>query len=422
MENQKSITLKVPTLDNIAGRRTYIPSLFGIVLLLFFFNFCELSCKGQKLASVSGISLATGTTIESPKVDNPFGFEDPSKQDSKEIHSNIWAILALLAAVGGLVFFLIKHKYEDRIGIIAGVSGVISLLLLHITLTSSIKQQGNGMLEVNFLLPYWAALLSFGAAGGISFLRSKQNRATPPIPNPSTPAMSPTHWTEQPPNPSVESFTQPSSQEIALSVLPPPTVPEPVTPPETPSYSSDLPEQPKQTPQQAPVYQSFADKVRVVQAETNAQPRVSQNLMLSLIIGTVALIIIATIVMEFGSGGRTPVTQKTTPKQDAPTRSISGTETHSSTTKANTSTPQPDNAMSIGYIHTLKGSDLRMRSDPSESSEIITNIPNGSPVIILGYDDNYSTVNGETDKWCKINFNGQVGWGWGKFIAKNQEK
>ena len=77
---------------------------------------------------------------------------------------------------------------------------------------------------------------------------------------------------------------------------------------------------------------------------------------------------------------------------------------------------------SIGYVQTEKGSDLRLRTLPKIDSEIIATIPNKTAIIILGYEESYSVVNGENGKWCQINYDGKVGWVWGNYVVKNSEK
>ncbi len=73
---------------------------------------------------------------------------------------------------------------------------------------------------------------------------------------------------------------------------------------------------------------------------------------------------------------------------------------------------------SIGYVQTEKGSDLRLHTLPKIDSEIIAKIPDKTAIIILGYEESYSVVNGENGKWCQINYDGKVGWVWGNFIIK----
>lgn len=70
-----------------------------------------------------------------------------------------------------------------------------------------------------------------------------------------------------------------------------------------------------------------------------------------------------------------------------------------------------------GKVKTKEGSNLNLRSNPSDKATKIGLIPNGSKVSILQYDDKVSIVNGESGKWYKVQFNGNVGWVWGNFIV-----
>jgi uncharacterized protein YraI len=76
-------------------------------------------------------------------------------------------------------------------------------------------------------------------------------------------------------------------------------------------------------------------------------------------------------------------------------------------------------AVKTGYIQTEKGSSLRLRSEPTETSAVMTNIPNNSRVVILGYDKKYQVVNGEVGKWCNVQYGSTSGWAWGKFVKPN---
>ncbi len=71
-----------------------------------------------------------------------------------------------------------------------------------------------------------------------------------------------------------------------------------------------------------------------------------------------------------------------------------------------------------GYVKTKQGSNLRLRSEPSDKSTILTQIPNSSQVKILREDNKEVIVNGEKGKWLKIEYEGIIGWAWGNFIVK----
>ncbi|OWY20676.1 hypothetical protein C7N43_00320 [Sphingobacteriales bacterium UPWRP_1] len=167
-EDQNTITVQIPSTVAIAGKRPIIPTSFALVIIFFFFTFCDFKCGGQKLGSLTGINLVTGVEMAPP--DSFMGIETPGKS----INGNIWAILALAAAIIGLGVFLIKDKREALIGTGAGAIGAGSLIILRIAINSAISNEGQGQLTADFKFPYWGALIAFLIAGTISYLRMKQ--------------------------------------------------------------------------------------------------------------------------------------------------------------------------------------------------------------------------------------------------------
>lgn len=85
----------------------------------------------------------------------------------------------------------------------------------------------------------------------------------------------------------------------------------------------------------------------------------------------------------------------------------------------NPSKSNESNKKERGVVKTQQGSNLRLRSKPSDQASIIMQIPNGSSVKIVGEDDKIVTIYGEKGKWLKIEYEGVIGWAWGNFILKN---
>jgi len=69
-----------------------------------------------------------------------------------------------------------------------------------------------------------------------------------------------------------------------------------------------------------------------------------------------------------------------------------------------------------GYIKTLQGSGLNLRTFPSRDSESILLIPNGATVRIKTNNNKQDIVDGEKGVWYYLEYNGKVGWSWGKYI------
>ncbi|GHT77865.1 hypothetical protein AGMMS50262_19890 [Bacteroidia bacterium] len=164
---QQTINIQVPSTDNIVRKRSLSSLLFAAVIIFFFFNFCTVSCSGQKVGSVTGINLVTGTELKNRDM---FSGRETK---GEEIPSNIWAIIAFGAAIIGLGTFLIKEKRGALIGAGAGATGFVSLLILQFVIKNSIEKEGQGVLQADFQFAYWVALIAMGITSYISYLRIK---------------------------------------------------------------------------------------------------------------------------------------------------------------------------------------------------------------------------------------------------------
>jgi hypothetical protein len=172
-------------LDTLAKKRSIIPVAFALVIIFFFFGFVDFKCNSVKVASLSGINLVTGTHVKTPSDDllndNAFNSlidnRNLPRNEGQKVEPNFWAILALLMAIGGLAAFYKKIKKESLAGAAAGAIGFISLLILRSAIRNKVGEQAGGIqVDVDFLLSYWASLLAFFAAGGLSYLRLKQEK------------------------------------------------------------------------------------------------------------------------------------------------------------------------------------------------------------------------------------------------------
>lgn len=164
--NQKNtVNLQLPTADQIASKRPFVPVSFALAIGLFFFTFCDIKCTtGQKLASVSGIQLVTGTSI------TPGGMLSDAASKEK-ISPNLWAILALASAIGGCTVHLMRHQKEALIGAATAGLGLMSLGILRFMLNLGASSTGEAMIVLSFKPAYWLTILAFGVAGTISFFR-----------------------------------------------------------------------------------------------------------------------------------------------------------------------------------------------------------------------------------------------------------
>ncbi len=166
---RKTISFEVPTKEEIMAKRPLIPASFGVAILMFLLPFCDIQCtNGQKIASMTGLQLVTGKTM------------NMQGGPQNKIPANIWAILALAAAVGGLGVYLKKHPKEALIGTAGGAIAFVSLIILKLTAGASAADIKDAPIEVDFKFAYWLALLAVGVGGAISFLRFRAEQDKTP--------------------------------------------------------------------------------------------------------------------------------------------------------------------------------------------------------------------------------------------------
>ncbi|MBM3405503.1 MAG: hypothetical protein FJY10_11535 [Bacteroidetes bacterium] len=166
--SKQSINNQVPSVDNLASRRPLIPVSFTLVIICFFFSFFLVKCGGQKIGSVSGFDLVTGTHLKSQDL---FSGEE---EKGEKVPANAWAIIALGAAVVGLGVFLMRHRKEAIFGTLAGGIGFGSLIILQFAIRNAIEEKTANQVETSFQFGYWAALILFAIAAILSYLRWKK--------------------------------------------------------------------------------------------------------------------------------------------------------------------------------------------------------------------------------------------------------
>jgi len=152
------------------------PAIFGIALICFFLPWVNVSCQGQKVITLSGIQLVTGTTIEEPKMfselkgsSHPY-LKEPrrSSEEYNKIKGEVLAILTFLAAIVGLSLNFLKGKIGTLGSAIAGGIGTILLLLLSAKLNNDIFQQGRGLLQLDYRIGFYLTLILFILAIGVN--------------------------------------------------------------------------------------------------------------------------------------------------------------------------------------------------------------------------------------------------------------
>jgi hypothetical protein len=185
-----TITFQVPTRDQLAGQRTLIPVAFSLVILLFFFSFCNFKLVGAMAESeyqaseksVSGFDFITGTTLPTAGISNDLtsgllGIKTDHAENLGKISFSIWPLITLASCIGGIFVFWKREKKEALLGMLLASAGILAQLML----MSAVKKY-EGRIDAGFVtlqtkmifqFSYWLSLVSLLIAGGISFLRLK---------------------------------------------------------------------------------------------------------------------------------------------------------------------------------------------------------------------------------------------------------
>ena len=150
--------------------KRFSPAIFGVVLICFFLPFISVSCGAQKVVTLSGVQLVTGTTIEQPDL---FG----EGQQAETMDGEPLAILAFLSAVAGLGLSFLKGRKVAIAPAVSGAAGSVLLLLLKSRIDNEVLSQGGGMIQVEYEIGFWLTILVFLSAAGLNgflLLQSKE--------------------------------------------------------------------------------------------------------------------------------------------------------------------------------------------------------------------------------------------------------
>lgn len=169
------------------------PAIFIATILCFLFPFITVSCGGQKVATFSGVQLATGTSVSQPQMFGP--------TQKKDVAPEPLAAIAALCTIVGLALSFLPAKVALGPAISGGV-GALFLLLLKSKMDDQIVKQGQGMLQVNYEAGFTLTLvlLVAGAAwNGYLFFSQQAGDVAPSLPITARPPGQPASPTVSPP-------------------------------------------------------------------------------------------------------------------------------------------------------------------------------------------------------------------------------
>ena len=142
------------------------PVFFVIIIICFFLPFFNITCQQQKIASITGFELITGTTINTNGLNKgisgiPNSQTKFSKTKTDTVSPEPLALIAFLIAVIGLIFSFIK-KFSDIGSAVAGLLGGLSLIFLNTVINDNILGKVQYMpLAVELGLGYYISIILF---------------------------------------------------------------------------------------------------------------------------------------------------------------------------------------------------------------------------------------------------------------------
>jgi hypothetical protein len=179
---------------------------FAIVLLAFLLPFMVVKCQDQPIAKMSGYKIAFGGNVKTETAEEIIGAmnesveglknfadtlgaqveeeeaakeaEETEKPAGEKMKPVFWGILAILAAIAGLVTALILGKGMYVVPLVCAVIGFISLIFLPGAVKAQVLKDAANMpgisLKVSTMFAYWLSLLAFLAAAVTAWLANRK--------------------------------------------------------------------------------------------------------------------------------------------------------------------------------------------------------------------------------------------------------
>jgi hypothetical protein len=151
----------------------FSPAMFGLILIGFLLPFVSLNCSGTSFQQFTGMDLALGKNLHS---DDP-SMNSKMPPNQKHIVQEFWALIALAAAIVGMVISVSRAKNRYKILALCGAAVAASLLLLMAKISSELNSgEYAGAFQAEYLFGYHLTLLvslGVGALNGFYFFNEK---------------------------------------------------------------------------------------------------------------------------------------------------------------------------------------------------------------------------------------------------------
>jgi hypothetical protein len=148
-------------------------------LLCFAFPFLQVSCGGQRIMTVTGAQLVTGTDLVAPDMPGAGSWPYQAHPANQQ---HVPPSSAVQGACAALVIGLALGMFRDRItGVLSGISGFVAGVLLLLVQQSGqrdlagVARESMGMVSIDYQPAYYAAV-SFALIAGIAVLATSWRR------------------------------------------------------------------------------------------------------------------------------------------------------------------------------------------------------------------------------------------------------
>lgn len=159
--------------------------LFGIALICFVLPFATVSCQGKPIATLSGIDVAFGASLDASALPVTPGeavdFQTLPKEQqeaamtqligsaqAQAIGSSPWAIAAIAVAIAGLGAALFAGHAAGPVPAALAGAGAVLLFLMKARVENQVSGPTMGMGQVEWNAGFWLCLLGFVANAALN--------------------------------------------------------------------------------------------------------------------------------------------------------------------------------------------------------------------------------------------------------------
>ena len=130
--------------------RMIVLGLFLLAIIFFLLPWASVSCSGNEILSASGFDLVRGSYNVTGNL--PVGVS---------LENETIAIYILVAAGLGVVVSIFRGNIWRFLRVLAGLAGIGFMIWLAIDANDKIQSQGQGLLQLNYLIGSWLTIGAF---------------------------------------------------------------------------------------------------------------------------------------------------------------------------------------------------------------------------------------------------------------------